>query len=587
MHFINSISLLLIISLSCVSLSSGDSDSVQSIKINIADGSTTWWFGMSFTAASSLTSSVAFTDSSSYTSWTELKPTKWSSSVFEFITTGNPVQLPLSVRLISSSGNTLILMKSITALSSGLVIDTDADYASTATTSPQQTYSSYTSVSSSPSSTPSSSSTPASASSPKTSNSANKPALPGTEATATPYTADSTATIRQTVPYKGIAEASSPMSPCFSGRSSWYSDSLHSGSCGYGNLLGPTGPGHTYVAAASVSMFGISASCGDCFQITGPIGAVIVTVVDSCSASRCSDGIPHLDLSPDAFDAIANRNQTSTVYTNYRKVTCPVLGNVKVTSLAKSASDIEYRIFNHRVSISNATVSTSDSRIINLSRTSNNTWKYQGTSSLAFPVTLTVRSENNNVITHQFTTSAYDPSVVDTSSQISGVPRSYGGSNTNAACVIPTGLTTPIIYSDKLTTDSSDLGWQDWSFASSIDWDYRVNPYKGSSCIKAKLDAYGAIQLARNVGIQWANDYTHLQFYIRSDSEFNQLRVDWNNGYETLVSVTPVWTIKNISLASMKAPTNIGANPNTLMFNTALASGIPTIYIDELQLVKL
>lgn len=58
-----------------------------------------------------------------------------------------------------------------------------------------------------------------------------------------------------------------------------------------------------YIGAMNASQYGLAAYCGACAEVTGPNGKVIVTVIDQYPECKQGD----IDLSPEAFDQIANR----------------------------------------------------------------------------------------------------------------------------------------------------------------------------------------------------------------------------------------------------------------------------------------
>ncbi|KAI9592343.1 RlpA-like double-psi beta-barrel-protein domain-containing protein-containing protein, partial [Syncephalis fuscata] len=47
-----------------------------------------------------------------------------------------------------------------------------------------------------------------------------------------------------------------------------------------------------------------SPTCGRCVEVTGPLGKVVVKIVDMCSS--CNSG--HVDLSPVAFEKVAKKS---------------------------------------------------------------------------------------------------------------------------------------------------------------------------------------------------------------------------------------------------------------------------------------
>jgi expansin (peptidoglycan-binding protein) len=66
-----------------------------------------------------------------------------------------------------------------------------------------------------------------------------------------------------------------------------------------------------------------SAHCGECVQVTGPKGNVLIKIVDKCPECKTGD----LDFSPVAFDKFADRIQ-GRVPISWYPVPCPVTGGI-------------------------------------------------------------------------------------------------------------------------------------------------------------------------------------------------------------------------------------------------------------------
>jgi expansin (peptidoglycan-binding protein) len=79
------------------------------------------------------------------------------------------------------------------------------------------------------------------------------------------------------------------------------------------------------VTAVAAPDWSGSLHCGRCLRVWGPEGSILVRVVDLCP--ECPAG--HLDLSAEAFDAIADPIQ-GIVPIAFRSVPCPVAGNLSV-----------------------------------------------------------------------------------------------------------------------------------------------------------------------------------------------------------------------------------------------------------------
>jgi len=102
------------------------------------------------------------------------------------------------------------------------------------------------------------------------------------------------------------------------GVATYYDFADGSGAC----MFDPS-PEDMNVAALNAVQWSGSAWCGACADITGPNGNVRVRIVDLCP--ECDHG--HLDLSPQAFDQIAER-RLGRVDITWQFVACDVRGNV-------------------------------------------------------------------------------------------------------------------------------------------------------------------------------------------------------------------------------------------------------------------
>jgi expansin (peptidoglycan-binding protein) len=123
-----------------------------------------------------------------------------------------------------------------------------------------------------------------------------------------------------------------------------------------------------FVAVPGQNGFDSKSHCGECVQITGQNGRMLIaTVIDECpygsdggnSACAANPG-GHLDVSKTAFDMLGyptgNPNGT-----NWKYVPCPVSGNVKVRF--KSGNNNEFFVENVITPIASVSVNgTSASR---------------------------------------------------------------------------------------------------------------------------------------------------------------------------------------------------------------------------------
>ena len=103
------------------------------------------------------------------------------------------------------------------------------------------------------------------------------------------------------------------------GRATYY-DATDRGSCSFDP---PHEPADRMVAALSGAAYAHASWCGACLAVAGPLGDVVVRVVDQCPGCPRGD----LDLSREAFANIAPLSAGRTKVT-WREVPCPVTGPV-------------------------------------------------------------------------------------------------------------------------------------------------------------------------------------------------------------------------------------------------------------------
>jgi len=104
----------------------------------------------------------------------------------------------------------------------------------------------------------------------------------------------------------------------------------------------PVAPGE-YFAAAATPEFAGSTACGRCLDVTGPLGSVLVRVVDECPGCGAGD----LDLSPEAFAQIADPVDGIAAI-SYQSIECPVSGPIRIYfSMASTPDYAQVQIRNH------------------------------------------------------------------------------------------------------------------------------------------------------------------------------------------------------------------------------------------------
>ena len=118
----------------------------------------------------------------------------------------------------------------------------------------------------------------------------------------------------------GSTMTARPISAFRDGVITYYWEATGEGNCGFD----PT-PEDLDVAAIIKTEYQGSAVCGACAEIQGPKGTLRVRIVDSCPDCTTPG---HLDLSPSAFDKLADR-AAGRVQVKWRFVTCPVTGPLR------------------------------------------------------------------------------------------------------------------------------------------------------------------------------------------------------------------------------------------------------------------
>lgn len=108
-----------------------------------------------------------------------------------------------------------------------------------------------------------------------------------------------------------------PFGPTFNGEGTYYFGD------GSGACLFPPVPGNLLYAAMNYPQFGNADFCGAYIKVTGPLGSVIVRIVDMCPECQHGD----IDMSPEAFAQIAELPQ-GRVPISWQQVSYPLEGPI-------------------------------------------------------------------------------------------------------------------------------------------------------------------------------------------------------------------------------------------------------------------
>jgi expansin len=116
----------------------------------------------------------------------------------------------------------------------------------------------------------------------------------------------------------GASAVSCTTEPTHTGQATFYTTADGTGNCSF-----DASPNDLMIGAMNATDYAGSAVCGGCAQIKGPNGEITIRIVDQCP--ECPQG--NIDLSPEAFDGIAERSQGRVPIT-WTYVECDVTGPI-------------------------------------------------------------------------------------------------------------------------------------------------------------------------------------------------------------------------------------------------------------------
>jgi len=388
----------------------------------------------------------------------------------------------------------------------------------------------------------------------------------------------------------GLCNAAStpqPMSPCMEARSTYYNyDSQNNGACQFGVIGGTTLP-FANVAAANQAYFNNSMACGECYELSGPSGNVLVVIADECPDDGqnplCDGKIIHFDLGEQATFNLVAPFAVGVVLEKIKKVSCPVTGNLGVY-FVKGTSQyyVAFVVYNHKVGLSLVELQPNGGQYYSMTRVSNQ-WTYgsnQGpTVSLPYNIRLTGQTGEQLVVS--LNTYA-ELTTASSSVQFMDPVAGFGGSSSGNC---PPPLPPDIIYDDFLYNGNgaSSNAWSDWSFGTSNNFASTNKPFLGTYCWSSTINGFGGIQLGRTLGITWTGTFTELSFAIRADTAYDSIAVSWGGNNQHSITITTTWTVIILSLTTdLTSPASIGVSGAALTFKNTAGTTSPTIFIDEL-----
>jgi len=154
----------------------------------------------------------------------------------------------------------------------------------------------------------------------------------------------------------------------------------------------PVAPGD-FVTAVAAPDFQGSGACGRCLQVTGPLGSVLVLVVDQCPG--CVAG--HLDLGADAFAQVAAPTD-GIADISYESTECPVVGPIHIYfSPAGNPYYAQVQIRNHRYGVKSVEA-YADGSWVSLPRTADNYFEFNRSELVPNPLDLRVTDIHDDVL---------------------------------------------------------------------------------------------------------------------------------------------------------------------------------------------
>jgi len=385
------------------------------------------------------------------------------------------------------------------------------------------------------------------------------------------------------------------MAPCSPGRITYY-DYNAEAACSFGDYGGPT-LDYVYLAAANTAFFDNATICGECYELTGPSGSVVLMIADLCPAGSnnipCLGDMDHFDTtaatgsSSDTFAMLADPSYGEVLVTK-RKVACSHTQNVGVyTKDGVSATWMALLVYNHNVGITRLQIQpTSSSGYYDMVRQSYNYWIYADVA-IVVPYNIIITGETGETI--NMTLTDFESSKAWLSDkQFADPATGYGGSSSgDAPCPAP--LPSTIVYDDSLyTAKASSSSWTDASWGlsggSKPNYQYSTDPHSGQYCIQLMLTNYGGLQLLRDMGFDWSGLFSYFTFWGRSDSDFDSITVRIGSGGGQSFSLTSSWQLFNFSLDStgLDAPAVIGGADGPIIMQIGISGTTPNLYFDDI-----
>ncbi|KAM9973497.1 hypothetical protein ACTFIW_010591 [Dictyostelium discoideum] len=330
-------------------------------------------------------------------------------------------------------------------------------------------------------------------------------------------------------------------------------------------------PGVIGTAALNVFAFDKGSRCGECYELTGPLGSTVVMITDGCDAGdACQQKeLFNFIISKKDFNKIGNSSAYGNIYSlGYQKVSCGFSGYIKAVFGGGSiAGRPDYSYYFH-VSFSNFNIGikqvqlmgTGMSRISTLKRDLGKyTWNQEGGGAkLQFPATLILTGIDGQTLSYKFNK---PPSgqMVDIKKQFAPPTQKSSSAlvlrESENKCEM--GKLPDYVYQESL-----GLGWVtyfSWKFVYINLESHETNKKAsmGKNLIQVELKGYGGLHFTREGGFQ-TKYIKSLSFTIRAAPPISALQVYVGQvGSYTLPTLGWQWTEITIPASKIKSKNDI------------------------------
>ncbi|KAL9651202.1 hypothetical protein ABK040_008273 [Willaertia magna] len=371
------------------------------------------------------------------------------------------------------------------------------------------------------------------------------------------------------------AQSVIPLGKCVNGSATYYT-STSGFMCGFENI--PSNKWNNQIPALQgfapdepwMRMTNVieRASCGECFQITGPKASAVIMVIDLCPTKGNEDwcsGKSNLVTHSSHFDLVQSTswNLVAGTYNNvfiptYRKVACPIGNNGPLRAyIGKDSQEywMSLLFYDYTVGIKDTIEiqNSGQTTWTSVTRASYNLFEVSaGGTPFKTPLKIRVTSIFDEVITMTLNTKPAQGVIIEADSNF----KKFSSSGTAVDSVTSSCQMLPslIIYSDKLDPYRNTLkpitgsDWKQtqlWSgtanYASTA-----TTPYQGATAVwETTLNGYGGLTVGKDLKLN-KNQIDSISFYIKAGSTIaaNNLVWMWEEKESNLKfgQITTSWT---------------------------------------------